>query len=146
MLGFRSAYSYIHDGTEVPIARWAVNGSEALDPSNYLFHIAQFGGDGDSKERANVVDTDLFELKYDGSYKPDIDGIKEIKFGTSYGSEEKNVQILRTRQDILCTYCGFFVDVPSGLEGQLLTPFTNSFISQGQGGFRVQTVLWFRTS
>ena len=135
-LGFRSAYSYLHDGTDVPIARWAVNGAEALDPSNYLFHIAQFGGDGDSKERANVVDTDLFELKYDGIYTPNLEGISSIKYGVSYGKEEKTVDILRTRQDILCTYCGFFVDVPANLEGTLLTPFTNDFISQAQGGFQ----------
>ena len=136
VLGFRSAYSYIHDGTEVPIARWAVPGTDALNADNYLFHIAQFGGDGDSKERANVVDTDLWEIKYDGTYSPEADGIKEIRYGLSYGSEEKDVQILRTPQNVLCMYCGFFVDVPSGFQDQLLVPFTNSFISQGQGGFQ----------
>ena len=136
VLGFRSAYSYLQDGTEVPISRWAVDGSEALDPGNYLFHIAQFGGDGDSPERANVVETDLFEIKYDGTYSPDVDGIRDIGFGFSYGNEEKTVDILRTRQDVLCTYCGFFVDVPANLEGELLTPLNNDFISQAQGGFQ----------
>lgn len=136
VIGFRSPYTYVNDGsTPNPFTQFSITADEVRDTSGYLFHVSQYGGDGDSKEAGNVVDSDLNEFRYDGTFYPDAEGIRSIKFGMSYGEEGKDVDIQRTDQTALCTYCGFFVNVPDGLESDLLFTVTNDLLSQGEGGF-----------
>lgn len=139
VLGFRSTFTLINDGsTTLPISQLTdVTKEDILDTGRFLAHIAQFGGDGDSPENANSVDDDIFEIKYDGVYRPEDGGfLRSISYGINYAKERKTVQILRTDQDVLCFYCGFFVDVGDAGEQSLLELRNLAgFIDAGDGGF-----------
>lgn len=135
VIGFRSPYTYVNDGsTPYPFARFNISADEARDRSQYLFHVAQYGGDGDSKEAGNFVDSSLNEMRYDGVFTSD-DESYTLRFGLNAGQESKDVDIRRTDQTALCTYCGFFLDVPDNLENALLFNVNNDLLSQGDGGF-----------
>ena len=135
VLGFNTGYTYTQGSTAVPQVTWPFPTATALDRDNFLFHVAQFGGDGDQTERGNNVDSEIFEARYDATYTPDIEGVKKIGFGFHFGDETKDVSIRRTDQQLINFVSGFFIDIPAGVQEELLFPVTVDLLEQGDGGF-----------
>ena len=135
VLGFNTGYTYTQGNTPLPQVTWPFTAATALDRDNYLFHVAQFGGDGDQTEGGNTVDSEIFEARYDGVYTPDIEGVKKIGFGLRFGDESKDVSIRRTDQQLINFVSGFFIDIPAGVQEELLFPVTVDLLNQGDGGF-----------
>ena len=135
VLGFNTGYTYTQGNTPLPQVTWPFPVATALDRDNFLFHVAQFGGDGDQTEGGNTVDSEIFEARYDGVYTPDIEGVKKIGFGLRFGDESKDVSIRRTDQQLINFVSGFFIDIPAGVQDELLFPVTVDLLNQGDGGF-----------
>ena len=138
VLGFRAPFSFVNSNAQnsLPSIELSNTTAELLDPGNFFFHVAQFGGEPDATEEANVVDSSITEFRYDGVFSPEAGGVDKIRFGFNLGEEDKEVDIVRTNEDtIRCFFCGFFVDVPDNLENELLFEVTDNLLSEGEGGF-----------
>ena len=87
-------------------------------------HIAIEEGFGTSDSFSD----EIFETRLDAEWRPTEFGIlSTVKAGALYSTREKANTEIATDPDVLCLYCGYFLDVPN----ELFSTFnTGSFISR----------------
>ncbi len=119
VIGFNNPVTFDNTGGGLP-GITAANGF--TDPSVGRAHFATREGFDRSEE--------IYEERLDATFRTDGGFISAVKFGGYFQDLTKSNTLVRTQNDVGCTYCGYAIDVPAGL----LQPFNAGSFLGGEGG------------
>ncbi len=119
VVGFNNPVTFSNIGNGLPSIT-AANGF--TDPTVGRAHFATREG-FDRSER-------IFEERLDATFRTDGGFVSAVKAGGYFQDLTKANTLVRTQNDVGCTYCGYAIGVPAGL----LQPFNAGNFLGGEGG------------
>jgi TonB-dependent receptor len=88
---------------------------DIVDPSLPQAHFTLRGAGGGPLGGAEDFEDELFEERIDAEWELDNGPLRRVSFGAFYSDEEQSATTRLSDNNILCLYCGYFVDVPDGI-------------------------------
>jgi TonB-dependent receptor len=88
---------------------------DVVDPGLVTAHFTLRGTGGGPLGGGADFSDELFEHRIAATWQPDYDHLRRISFGAFYSSEEQSTTTRLSDNEVLCLYCGYFVDVPDSL-------------------------------
>jgi TonB-dependent receptor len=92
---------------------------DVVDPALATAHFTLRGTGGGPLGGGADFEDELFEHKIEATWQPDSEHLKRVSFGAFYSTQEQSTTSRLSDNEVLCLYCGYFVDVPD----ELMRPF-----------------------
>lgn len=117
VLGFRKqediyTLDYAADGFPTVTG---ISGQDIVDPGLPQAHFTLRGSGGGPLGGGADFEDELFEEKIDAEWELDNGLLRQVSFGAFYSDQEQSSTSRLSDNNILCLYCGYFVDVPDSV-------------------------------
>lgn len=115
VMGYRNTgFGLSYDEYGVP-SYSGVTDAEIQDPSLYNAHFTMRGIGGGPLGGTSDIEHELMENRLDFTWNADYGALREISFGALHSSEDESTTARSTTDNIVCLYCGYFVDLPDDI-------------------------------
>jgi iron complex outermembrane receptor protein len=117
VLGFRSNNDIftLHYGADGLPSVTGISNQDIVDPSLPKAHFTLRGSGGGPLGGGADLKDELAEQRIEARWQPDSPPLKRISLGALYSNEKQSTTARLTDNNVLCLYCGYFVDVPDSI-------------------------------